>query len=137
MKKTKTLLTLLAGILLASSFPGCKKYEEGPAISFRSRAERVSNTWKVEKLLVNGADNTPQYTAFTETYTKAGSYEYDLSGNKGSGKWEFAENDTQIKRSGVSGMSSYNLVILKLKESEFWYSYSDGNDTWEFHMIPN
>ena len=146
--------TKIIGLLLIASMAiitnqGCKKYEEGPAISFRSRAARVANTWKVEKYIKNGVDETAQkYSAsgdkrnYTETYTKDGFYSYSYIDDKndsksGSGKWEFQNKDNEIKRSGVSGQSTETLVILKLKEKSFWFWYMDGGDKKEFHLIPN
>lgn len=121
-------------------FASCKKYEEGPAISFRSKTARVANTWKVEQYLFNGADETNAFNAlfpnYREVYDKEGNYSYSFdTNNTGSGRWEFQSNNEEIKRSGVSSQPTETLVILKLKEKEFWYYYMDGNDRSEFHMI--
>lgn len=135
--KTRTifLCTLIFSSLL---FMSCKKYAEGPAISFRSRAERVANTWKMERVVKNGNDITSAYTTidYTETYTKDGAYSYISAAGSGSGKWEFLDRDSKIKRSGVSGQPSLMLTILKLKEDSFWYRYTDGGDDYEFHLVP-
>jgi hypothetical protein len=128
--------SISAAIILLSILFSCKKYEEGPAFSLRSKTERVANNWKVEKFFFNGNDQTSVLGSFTEAYTKDGVYSYKWGSISGSGKWAFEENNTQIKRNGVSGMASYDLVILKLKEKEFWYYYIDGSDKHEFHLIP-
>jgi len=39
----------------------CKKYKEGPAISFRSSLNRIEGTWKVDKLYINDIDSTNEY----------------------------------------------------------------------------
>ena len=128
-------------VVVATTFTSCKKYPDGPTISLRSKAARVANTWKVEKYLLNVTDQTAAFNAFassfTETYTKDGVYSYTYGSNTGSGKWEFQNKEMEIKVSGVNGASSETLVILKLKESEFWYYSMDGNDKSEYHMIPN
>ncbi len=135
MKKT-IFIALLA--ITAISLDSCKKYPDGPSISFRSRAERVANTWKVESCTRNGSDVTSSFNNinYTETYTKDGNYSYNTSVGGGSGKWAFENSDKQIKRNGVSGQSSEDLTILKLKECQFWFSYVDGGDTYVFHMLP-
>lgn len=130
----------IAGVaIIAACLTSCKKYPEGPAISLRSKTARVANTWKVEQYTVNGVDYTSQLTnsGYIETYDKDGIYSYSNNLISGSGKWEFANGKEEIKRSGVSGQSSENLVILKLKENAFWYYYMNGNDKHEFHFESN
>ncbi len=133
MNTTKILSIIL---LICASFTGCKKYEDGPAFSLRSKTARVANTWEIESYTINGADNTStlKNINYTETYDKDGNYSYNSSAVTGSGKWEFQSDKEQIKRSGVSGQSTETLFILRLKENEFWYYYLDGNDRHEFHL---
>lgn len=126
-------------LILGVTLVGCKKYEEGPGLSFRSKLARVSNTWEVESYTINGMDNTStlKNLNYTETYEKDGSFSYNSSAGGGSGKWEFQVNEEQIKRSGTSGQSTETLYILRLKKKEFWYYYLDGSDRHEFHLIEN
>jgi len=113
----------------------CKKYEDGPMISFRTRAERVANTWKVDNYKVNGTDYTSLVSGYSETYTKGGGYSYEWGVLGGSGTWKFQHNDEEIALTGVDNQNDHTLVILKLEEKEFWYYYLDGNDKYEFHLI--
>ena len=46
---------LLFTVLLLAS---CKKYDEGPWISFRSKEKRIIGTWEVQAFYVNGYDST-------------------------------------------------------------------------------
>jgi hypothetical protein len=126
---------LIAGLLLVS----CKKYPDGPALSFRSTTARVANTWKVTSYTINDIDYTTVLTStdYTETYNKENEYSYNSTLGGGSGKWEFQSDDKEIKRSGVSGQSGVTLQILRLKEKEFWYYYLDGNDRHEIHLEEN
>lgn len=141
MKNSKINFSLVAIGIFALSivFTSCKKYQEGPALSLRSKSARVANTWQVESYSINGVDYTSalKNLNYTETYTKDGAYSYSSSVESGAGKWEFNSDKTQIKRHGVSGQSSTDLVILKLKENAFWYYYMDGSDKEEIHLIPN
>lgn len=135
--KTKIFFLSLCTVVL--SLTSCKKYQEGPSISLRSKAERVSNTWKMEKVTMNGTDITSMYTSinYLETYDKEGVYSYTSTADSGSGQWTFEANNEQIRRKGVSGQPTLDLTILKLKEKSFWYTVVDGGDTYEFHLIPN
>lgn len=53
----KKILYLLILILF---FAACK-YEDGPAISLRSKTNRLLKEWKIEKMIVDGSDSTQQY----------------------------------------------------------------------------
>jgi hypothetical protein len=122
-------------LVLLTSTEACKKYEDGPLLSLRSRTERVSNTWKVENYKVNGTDYTSLVANYTETYSKDGNYSYSWGVLSGSGTWKFQNKDAEIKLTGISNQDDHVLVILKLEEKSFWYYYLDGNDRYEFHFI--
>lgn len=137
MKFNNRLLSILIVCLLICSCK--KKYPDGPFISFYSREARVANTWKMQQVIHNGMDVTKKYVDidYTETYDMKGNYSYNSTTITGKGKWEFMNDDTLIKRSGVSGQSTQELVILRLKQKSFWYKYVEGNDNYEFHLTPD
>jgi hypothetical protein len=55
----KTKLTVLACLLLLlGTLSGCSGYEDGPAISFRSRHDRLLRHRKITRYEVNGIDST-------------------------------------------------------------------------------
>jgi hypothetical protein len=132
--KISAFVILIAGLVITTN-TGCKKYPEGPTISFRSKAERVANTWKVDNYKVNESDYTSLVSNYTETYTKEGNYSYSWGIINGTGTWAFQNNNNEVKITGTSNQSDYTLVILKLEEKQFWYYYMDGNDKKEFHMV--
>ena len=135
-KKGKTLAVIV--LLSALTLPiihSCKKYEEGPTLSIRTRAERVANNWKVENYKINGDDFTSLVSGYTESFTKKGAYSYSWGILGGSGTWKFQNKDEEIKLSGDDGQSSRTLIILKLEEKAFWYYYMDGNDKNELHLV--
>jgi hypothetical protein len=132
--KLSLFLFLFAGFAI-TGIESCKKYPEGPALSLRSRKQRVANTWKVENYKVNGTDYTSLVADYIETYSKDGNYSYSWGSLAGTGTWAFTNNDSEIQLTGISNQSNYRLIILKLEEKEFWYYYMDGNDRKEFHLI--
>ncbi len=134
--RTLILTFLLAGAVIPT-FQSCRKYPDGPLISFRSRTERVAQTWKVSSYQKNGTDNTSSYGGYSETYTKNGGYSYSWGVLSGTGTWGWADNQSNIQLNGISNQGTYTLVILKLEQAEFWYYYIDGSDKKEFHMVPN
>lgn len=136
MKTKLSASVIILGALIMLGLESCKKYPEGPAISFRSKAERVANTWKVDNYKINNSDYTSFVTNYTETFTKDGDYSYVWGSVDGSGKWAFQNNEMEIKLNGTDNQSSHTLIILKLEEKSFWYYYMDGNDKHEYHLIP-
>ena len=132
--KTSVLAIILAGMMIIIT-SGCKKYPDGPMISFYSRTQRVAHAWKVDNYKMNGNDLTSLYSNYTETYTKDGNYSYSWGMLSGTGKWSFQNKDKEILLSGISNQNTYTLEILKLEEKAFWYSYMDGGNKKEFHMI--
>jgi hypothetical protein len=139
MKNSSKLTLVLSLLTLSVAFTAgsCKKYDEGPVISFHSRAERVANTWKVDNYKVNGNDQTSLVSDYTETYTKEGAYSYSWGALSGTGTWAFQNKDKEIRLTGTSNQDSHTLIILKLEEKQFWYYYMDGSDKHEFHLIEN
>lgn len=135
MKNKVSIFIIMVSGLLIPTIQSCKKYPDGPAISFRSRAERVANTWKVDNYKINGNDYTSLVANYTETYTKDGNFSYTWAGLSGTGKWAFQNNDNEIRIIGINNQSSETLYIQKLEEKQFWYYYMDGNDKKEFHLI--
>lgn len=145
----KWLLSILTVIILLAS--ACKKYEEGPFISFRSRKERVANTWVYNKIIKNGEDVTNQ-TIYNIAYqaryafTKDGGASVSFVGIENfspiAGHWKFADNDERIfiYFDGIESTTSWE--ILRLKENELWYQLTgkdpmfsgNGTDVFECHL---
>jgi len=118
-------------------FQSCRKYDEGPVLSLRSRTERVANTWKISKYKKNDKDLTSLYKGYMETFTKDGNYSYTWENIAGTGKWSFQNDDNEIAIVGIHNQSNQKLHLLKLEEKEFWFYYMDGEDKKEFHMVAN
>lgn len=130
-----SLLIILFTTLMIPTFQGCKKYEDGPALSLRSRTARVVNTWSVESYTVNGVNYTSLLADYNETYTKSGTYSYQYGTITGGGTWAFQNKDKEIRLTGSGNQSSQTLFILKLENKTFWYYYMDGSDKYELHLI--
>jgi hypothetical protein len=121
--------------ILFIGITSCKKYEDGPMISLRTKTERLSNTWKVDNYKVNDTDLTSILSGYTETFTKDKNYSYDWGILNGSGTWKFQSNNNEVLLTGNDDQSSRTLVILKLEENSFWYKYDKGNDHYEIHLV--
>jgi hypothetical protein len=127
----------IIAISLSIALPSCQKYQDGPAISLRSRTERLANTWTVENYKVNGTDLTSLVTNYTETFSKTGNYSYNWGNSNNTGNWNFQNNDAEIKLNGNDDQTSRTCTILKLEENTLWYFYMDGNDRHDLHLVSN
>jgi hypothetical protein len=150
MKFKHLLILILGGILLSNS--SCKKYPDGPRISFRTKKARVVNTWKLDEVKVDGFDD-PNHSAIGQIWEFAKDNEYTIVDNSGTpysaGSWEL--NDTDLDdffktdkktrliireySSYYSGISN-NLKILKLKHKAIWLSGNTYNGNIEYHFVP-
>ncbi len=133
--KTAILFTVLT--FIASS---CKKYEEGPIVSVRSKEERVANTWVIEKAYDNGNDVTSDYDQYdlmmnkdqnaklTSNY-KSGNVTFSFSTE---GVWSFENNKNDLRLDFDDDDADRVYEILRLKEEELWLKEKGGEQ--ELHL---
>lgn len=145
----KKLIFYLAVVLLA--FAGCKKYEEGPALSLRSKEKRLCQEWDEQKNLLNGEDNSyydHQYWNFDKNGTLIITTAYDFPETEVTSNynWRWTDNKESIEISIQIDKSFNNakknlipffkntttewqeLSIRKLKYEDLVFEYEeDGN----------
>ncbi len=134
----KSLRVSLVLMMVISMF-SCKKYEDGPCFSLRSRNERLINTWRIDKVYENGADKTTDYQNAFVNYKLilASNHEYtltyrpfNLTNYTETGDWIMSSNETavsfSVKSGGTSGSPS-QWKLLRLKEKEVWATQKDRN----------
>jgi len=137
MKSIRKMFTLtILSVMMIVGFQSCSQYPDNNGITLVSKTDRVSKTWKVENYKVNSTDYTSLVSAYTETYTKTGTYSFQWAVLGGTGTWKFQNNDAEIQITGVTNVASRTLYILKLEEKAFWYYYMDGTDRMEYHLVP-
>lgn len=103
-------LTIIIAVACLVSLNSCEKYQDGPLISFRSKTERVSNTW-------TGASLSGTPIGFT--LTAGGGATLTISGTSASGTWVFQNNNDNI-------YMTFNL-------SQLVYPYGDTTETVTFN----
>ena len=98
------------------SLSGCSKYDEGPAISLRSKKARVANIWIVESArdIVDDVDITADFTGDSFEWKKDGDY---LENGTKEGTWDFDSKKEFIVITKLDN-STDELRIVKLKEKE-------------------
>jgi hypothetical protein len=136
MKKSVS-IPLFAAIIVALTFTACKKYPDGPMLSFRSKTDRLCNTWQVQSATINGADSTSIYSSmnytiqFTTNNLVNESY-MGISGNVGTWAFDSKKENILLTESGTVS----TLEILKLEKSALWLQETDNGYTEVLHLIP-
>lgn len=134
---------MIIGIIAVLIFTECKKYQDGPLISFRSRKSRVEGKWKYDKILLNGVDKTSEYLNAQVEFASDGTYtniKY-MPGVAGplenKGVWVLANNDLSVDMTftgAFGGTTIQRWNILKLKNSELWLEYMGYDSKIEWHL---
>lgn len=135
--KTKKLVVVNLLIAFALSFVSCGKYEEGPALSLRTKKARLAGTWKAEKVFVN---NELSQTATEEEprieFTRDDIYRIDIDSAWVEGTWKFNDDKSRVIGTYAIpfiGEFKNDFRILRLTNDEFW-AVIDGR---EVHYKPN
>lgn len=122
-----------AAIITTVLFAGCKKYEEGPAVSLRSKKARMENTWEIDRAYNrDGEDITDEYDEYELRMTKDGDAElraeyFGVSVDT-EGTWEFEDNKEEVRLDFENDDADRLYHILRLKEDELWLEDHDGGD---------
>lgn len=100
--KILKILVIITVLLTA----GCKKYDEGPGLTFRTAKNRLTRTtWRTYEYTTSGLVRSSAYwdkIKRTETFKDNGEYElYEEQGNGNpsevKGTWEFKDNHNKIE----------------------------------------
>ncbi len=135
----RTLVIALAATLLST---GCKKYEDGPAFSLRSKKERIANTWRVEQALNGSQDVTSDFDQYELQMLTSGNAtlsalyvlgeaSFELQTN---GTWSLENSKEDLVLDFENNDADETYEILRLKEDELWLRTMDNG--LELHLIP-
>ena len=114
----KFLVLALLSVIAVS----CGKYEEGPGFSLISKKNRVTNTWVLSKVEVNGQDETPQSSSYTlkmtlkEDETLSANYTVLTIPFTTTGTWAFNSDKSALILTDNSGTSTNTILRLTNKE---------------------
>lgn len=132
-----------ATVCLLLTLNSCKKYDEGPYLSFKSREDRISNTWGIEKIYKNDEEiAVTQEEGWKWTFSKNGtiSRRFYFMGILyiANGTWSLESADEEIHINLTSPLYNENSVwiITKLMEEQLWVKYADNGDNYELHLVP-
>lgn len=144
MNKIASILLLVA--LVAFGVSSCRKYEEGPNISLRTKKARVTNNWRVESAQVDGIERSlePYWTKQKHYMYSDGKYivtiidPVTLEARNVQGDWKLFDNDRKLALTtknfsgNIDSTNEYN--ILKLYNKQMWIRKTDNSV--ELHFVP-
>ena len=130
-------------VIISCMASSCKKYDDGPAISLRSKSERIANNWRVEKAIDNGNDVSGNFDRYDVSFTKSGdaslTAQYSFLGIEynytTTGKWRFESDTEKLVVDYEDNSADATYFILRLKEKELWVRQENTN--LELHLVPN
>jgi len=138
-----TAIKLFSFIILSAVLAtACKKYEDGPTLSLRSKKERIANSWRISEATRDGDDVTNGYDQYELTLTKDGDatlvVRYDFGDFEFSaetdGTWTFSDNKQELRLDFENDDSDATYQILRLTEDELWLR-QEGEDL-ELKLVP-
>jgi hypothetical protein len=133
MRKFK--LLFLVAIVASLAFSSCKKYEEGPSLTLRSRESRITGEWKMTKDTENGAAQTidPNFRMKIE---KGGTLTWTNTTGSMAGTWEFISNDEKVRFTFTYAgfTSSDDWTIMRLSSKELFLEQQDDNDLYRMEF---
>jgi hypothetical protein len=142
MVKMSQKLLLAAALVTVLNFQSCKKYDDGPTFSLKTKKSRLSREWEVVKIYDNvGAQIFPYSGSgysfdisfeflkdgdFVETANYSyGTYSYSYSYK---GTWEFSSSKENLLIELNNSAEKWK--INRLTKKEFWFADTQGNE-WE------
>ncbi|MDX2247440.1 MAG: hypothetical protein SF052_11720 [Bacteroidia bacterium] len=133
-------------LTLSTILSSCRKYEDGPTISFLTKQSRVANDWRAAAVFRNDIDETTDFPVYAMTFSKAGRLTWTIQ-KEGqvdpvvvTANWELASVKEQIKitfdtKDPLSGETRLLYMdILRLTESELWVSFLSEGDYYDLRL---
>lgn len=134
--KCKTVsIAAIAAAVAVFNFQSCKKYEDGPVISLKTKKSRLTGEWELEDIKGLNLGNVEIIFEFEKdgdfemTYSYSyGTYSYSYSYK---GDWEWVDNKEAVEIDFRPNGDLSEWEILRLKNKELTLEDEYGNE-WEF-----
>lgn len=145
MQSTLKFSVILALVFATTFSVSCKKYEEGPGISLRSKKGRVAGKWLRYKMDIDGVNQLLAVDLRLEMKRNGDflSYNEDSNGDvlsEVSGEWSFGNDKEQLvidildADPVLNGASTVYWDIVRLKHDDLWIEYQDNNTVYEIRF---
>lgn len=135
------LLSALMGLGMISCLDSCtKKGSDDPSVSLRSRKDRFTNTWILNKYEKNGVNQDISGSTYTYEVFNNGRLVQTIEGSvfgfptKSSkeGTWEFVNDEEDVKITVDGNITIYN--VQRLSSNELWLKATDNGTTYVYYF---
>lgn len=134
------LILVLVLAMTTAVLPSCRKGSDDPAVSFKSRSNRITNTWKLVKYEKNNTTQDLNGTTYEYTFYEDGKVKRTVEGvvfgfptrTVSEGTWTFQNDDEDVKIVLGSDTTLYN--IQRLATKELWLKTTQDNDTYIYYF---
>ena len=132
---------LLIALIVLVGLGGCKKYEEGPLISYITKKARIVNEWQIDR--VNSNLFRPNFYINIIEIKEDNTFIFKVSHIELiEGSWSFEERRSSVSFNwntanalGGNGFSRLDCEILRLKENELWLIDKEDGSEYRFNPI--
>lgn len=117
-------ITIIFFTLFLFLLSSCKKYEEGPVLSLRSKKSRLIGTWTLKSQSENGV-GTLLFSIDKLEIKKDGTFKFSFKrtvSDPSEGSWSFTSDKENVDFKFTCCSNRYK--ILKLKNRELWLENS-------------
>lgn len=140
----RNLFAVFVACSLLLTIHGCKKYEEGPYLSFQGKFDRVVNVWKAKNVFRGLTDVTAWYTDWELDLREDGRLVLTDRDELDSlvvqnGFWDLVNDNEDLQFVYADPPVSPDratVMITKLKDDALWYQMEHDTVTWEFRLMP-
>jgi hypothetical protein len=140
MKKLKIYLVAAMIGLTALTFQSCKKGEDDPVVSLKTRKDRFTNTWVLTKYEKNGANQDLSGSTYTLEVFNSGRLTQTIEGaifgfptkSVKEGDWVFVNDEEDVRITIDGTPTTYN--VQRLATNELWLKKLENGDTHVYYF---
>jgi hypothetical protein len=134
MKKLSIYLSILILAFTAISSSSCKKGDDDPVVSFRTRKDRFTNTWTLTKYEKNGAAQDISGAKYIYDVRNDNTLKQTIQGSVfgfptesvKDGTWAFVNDEEDVTITIEGSATTYN--VQRLASDELWLKEVKGSD---------
>lgn len=139
----KYAFALVILIIAATSFTSCKKGDDDPLISLKTRKDRFTNTWNLVRYEKNGVSQDLTGTTYVYAVANNGTLTRTVEGtvfgfatkDVSNGVWTFINDDEDVQITFGTTVTIYG--IQRLATKELWLKEIVGSDTRIYYFNGN
>ncbi len=116
----KNKLFLFASLLVMTIVSSCGKYDDGPALSLRTKTARLVGDWTLDSYAGQTSAGSIKMSI-----TKGGAVTTSTSFGTYTGTWKWASSKEEVIFSNTTG--DVTAKITRLANKELWYTDDNGD----------